>query len=291
MKKVLITGASGFIGRNLKEALADRYELFTPTHKELELTDFDALERYVREYHIEIIIHAAVHVPMINGVENEYFNDMKMFLNLEKISHSIEKLLYFGSGAEFDKRYNIRMVREEDFGRSIPTSEYGLAKYTMNVIARKSDNIYNLRLFGIFGKYELWSIKFLSNLCCKAVFNLPLTIRKDCYFDFLYIEDLPAIVEWFIENKPREHDYNVCMGKEYLLTELAEIVRLVSNKNLPLTVLNLERNLDYSASNERLTCEMHSFNLTSIEVALRKLYEYYYEHKDLIDLAVLSASK
>lgn len=291
MKNVLITGARGFVGRNLKEALQETYRIFAPLHSELELLDYNALEQYVKEHKIEIIVHAAIHVPMFNGAEKEFFNDMQMFMNLEKISHHIEKLIYFGSGAEFDKRFDISMVKEEQLGRTIPTSEYGLAKYTMNTIARQSHNIYNLRLFGIFGKYELWDIKFLSNLCCKAIFDLPLTVRKDCYFDFLSIEDLPGIVSWFIENKPDWHDYNVCYGKQFELTELAQMIRRISGKDLPIELLNQERNRDYSADNSRLKKQIPELQITLMERSLEELYDYYNAHRDLIDLSILKQSR
>ncbi len=283
MKKILLTGGSGFIGKNLREALSDRYEIFAPSHAELDLLDDAAVSRYIRQNQIDDIIHAAVHVPMFHGETQEYYNDMRMFFNLARNSGEVEKILYFGSGAEYDKRYDIRMVREEAIGRTLPATEYGLAKYTMNELARRSDNIYNLRLFGIFGKYELFYIKFLSNLCCKAVYDLPLTVRRDCYFDFLYIADLPAIVEWFLEGTPRCHDYNVCSGSEYLLTELAQKVVACSGKQLPIRLLSEERNLDYSASNARLMEEMPSLRLTDMETALGELYAYYEKIKDSVD--------
>lgn len=290
MKRILITGGSGFVGRNLKESLAGKYTIFAPSHKELELLDYEALENYVISNQIDVIIHGAIHVPMFNGAEKEFFNDMQMFANMEKISHRVEKLLYFGSGAEFDKRYDISMVTEEELGKTIPTSEYGLAKYTMNMIARQSSNIYNLRLFGIFGKYELWNIKFLSGLCCKALFDLPLTVRKDCYFDFFFIEDLPQIITWFIENTPDWHDYNICQGKQYRLTELAEMVKKVSGKDIPVTLLSDERNVDYSADNVRLRQQIPGLHITPMEEALKQLYDYYDRNRQIIDLDILRGS-
>lgn len=291
MKTVLITGASGFIGRNLAEALGDRCNVLAPRHAQLDILDYEALLSFIQRNRVDVMIHAAVHVPMVNGVEKEYYNDMVMFLNIERISHLVEKVLYFGSGAEFDKRYDIRMVSEEDIGKSIPVNEYGLAKYTMNMIARRSKNIYNLRLFGIFGKYELWNIKFLSNLCCKAVFDLPLTVRSDCYFDFLYIEDLPDIVTWFIENTPKRHDYNICHGREFLLTELAEMVKNVSGKDLPIVLLSNERNLDYSASNLRLNAEMSRLRITDMKASISELYRYYSANRTEIDADILKDSR
>ena len=291
MKNILITGGTGFIGRNLKENLCHRYSVYSPSHRELDLLDYDALQKFIQKKSVNVIIHAAVHVPQFNGAEKEYFNDMLMFLNLDKISPFVDKIIYFGSGAEFDKRYDIHNVTEDDFGDHIPVTEYGLGKYTMTKIARGSLNIYNLRLFGVFGKYELWQIKYISNLCCKAVFDLPLTIRKECLFNFLYIEDLSNIVEWFIENTPEYHDYNVCHDRNFLLSELARIVKKISGKNLEIQILSGGKNLEYTANNSRLRAEMQELNVTPMETALGDLYKYYSEHRDQIDFNVLRESR
>ena len=290
MKRILITGGRGFVGRNLQEALSGQYQVFAPSHKELELLDYDALARYVDRNRIEAVEHAAIHVPMFNGAEKEFFHDMQMFMNLEKLSAGLDKLLYFGSGAEFDKRADITLVKEEDWGKSIPVTEYGLAKYTMNRIARDSRNIYNLRLFGIFGKYELWQIKFLSNLCCKAVFDFPLTVRKECSFDFLYIDDLAPVVAWFLENKPAWHDYNVCMGVPYKLTELAALVKATAQKDLPIQVLSEGRNPDYTACGDRLWQET-GLQPTSMKAAIDSLYAWYRDHQKEIDTEILRTSR
>lgn len=291
MKNILITGGSGFIGRNLIEGLSQSYNVFSPRHEDLELLDYDALLSYITANRIDVIIHAAIHVPQFHGAEKELFNDMQMFLNLEKVSVLVEKVIYFGSGAEYDKRLDIIDVKEEDFGKSIPNSDYGIGKYIMTKLARNSSNIYNLRLFGVFGKYELWQVKYLSNICCKAVFDLPLTIRKNCRFNFLWIDDLIWIVDWFLNNNPIYHDYNVCHDKNYLLSELAEMVTQISGKKLIIQMLSDERNMDYTACNQRLHNEIKNLTITPIKESLEELYYYYELNKTLIDYNVLSKTK
>ena len=291
MKNILITGGSGFIGRNLSEGLEESYNIYSPKHSELDLLEYDSLSAYLNNNNIDIVIHAAVHVPAFNGAANEYLNDMKMFMNIEKLSSSLEKVLYFGSGAEYDKRFDITNVTEDEIGKSIPVSEYGLAKYTMNKIARSSENIYNLRLFGVFGKYELWNVKFLSNICCKAIFDLPITIRKDCNFNYLYIDDLVKIVKLFLKGSPEFHDYNICHDNNYLLSELADMVVKISGKKIGISFLSSEKNLDYTADNSRLKNSFPEIKIEPIKKNLIDLYKYYSDNKELIDIETLKNTR
>lgn len=291
MQRILLTGANGFVGRNLEEQLRHGCHLYTPSRAELNLLDTEGVERYIRKNQITSVIHSAIHVPMFHGAENETEHDLRMFFNLYRLSAYLDKIIYFGSGAEYNKRLDISMAREEDIGDTIPESHYGLAKYAMNQVARGSENCYNLRLFGIFGKYELWSIKFISNLCCKAVFGFPLSIRQNCLFDFLFIKDLGAIVNWFLEHQPAYHDYNVCYGTPFLLSELAELVCEVSGKNLPIQIMKSGRNLDYSGSNQRLRWQIPELKLTGMRDAIADLYGYYERHQKEIDPDVLRETK
>jgi GDP-L-fucose synthase len=282
--RILLTGAGprGFIGRSIKPQLQQRYELFTPSSKELDLCDYDALARYLDKNQIEAVIHGAAQSVIYTGPEDALKHDLQMFYNLDKLSDCVEKVLFFGSGAAFDKRLPINNVREEEIGRAVPEWYYALEKYIMTLHARNSRNLYDLRLFGIFGPYEQWQRKFISNLCCKAIYDLPLTIRQNCLFDFLYIEDLPPIVIWFLEHTPLYHDYNVCTGQPIDLVSIAKIVRDVSGKDLPIVVAKEGWNLPYTADNSRLRMEMGSLQLHSMRQAVEELYDYYQAHRSEI---------
>ncbi len=293
MKRILLTGAGphGFIGRNIAQQLREHYELFTPSSRELNLTDYDAVARYLDENKIETVIHGAAQSLIHTGSEDVMLHDLQMFFNLDKLCHQLDKMIYFGSGAVFDKRFPVDMVKEEDVGRSIPVDYYGLNKYIMTLHARQSKNIYNLRLFGIFGPYEHWQSKFISNLCCKAMYDLPLTIRQNCMFDFLYVADLPPIVEWFLEHEPKYHDYNVCTGKPIDLISIAKTVCEVSGKNLPIQVAAEGWNKPYTADNTRLLSEMGIINCHTLKQAIEELYAYYIENQSSIPQNVLSMTR
>ena len=288
IKRILLTGAGhrGFVGRNLAEALKEKYELCTPASKELDLRDYEATARYIDKQKIDAVIHAS------SSIENTLDSDLKMYFNLEKLSRDLDRMIYFGSGAEFDKRFDIVMASEDDIGKRIPADGYGFAKYIMSTHARLSKNIYCLRLFGIFGKYENWTYKFISNICCKTVFDLPLTIRRECKFDYIYIDDLPDVVEWFLENNAKYHDYNFTYGSPVLLTELAEMTLRAAGKKLEVIMLNPDGfNNEYTSSNKRLTSEVSFFRPTRLDIAVEKLYKYYVDNKDSIDYKILEQTR
>jgi GDP-L-fucose synthase len=288
VKKILLTGAGprGFVGRNLAESLKGKYELYTPASRELDLRDYESVARYINDHKIESVVHAC------SSTENTLDSDLKMYFNLEKLSRNLDKMIYFGSGAEFDKRYDIVMASEDDIGKRIPVDAYGFAKYIMTTYSRLSRNIYCLRLFGIFGKYEDWTYKFISNICCKAVFDLPLTIRRECKFDYIHIGDLTGVIEWFLENKPAHHDYNFTYGTPVLLTELAEMTLRTSGKKLDVIMLNQNGfSNEYTSSNKRLLDELPWFKPTNLETAVDHLYRYYADNMGLIDKEILRQTK
>ncbi len=281
MKKILLLGSSGFIGLNLKEYLInfkEEYQLFTPSSRDLDLTKESMVYDYLKEYKFDVVIHAAVCNPrrLAEGtIYHELDSDLRMFFNLERYHELFGKMLYFGSGAEYDKSENISSVNETVLGNGVPKNEYGLAKYIIGKQIEQSRNIYNLRIFGLYGKYENWRTTFISGACCKAIKNLPITIRQNVYFDYLYIDDFCNLVKWFIDNKPNYHTYNMCSGKKIDLLSIAEKVKSISGKDIPIYVCKEGFAKEYTADNQRLLLETSNTIFIDIDLGIQLLYKYY----------------
>ena len=58
--KILLTGGSGFVGKNIIEMLGKKHEIVAPTHKELELADQDAMDTYFKYKKFDVVLHSAV---------------------------------------------------------------------------------------------------------------------------------------------------------------------------------------------------------------------------------------
>lgn len=292
MQKLLILGSNGFVGRNLKEYFEkkNRYLLLCPSSKELDCVSEDAVREYLEKHKVDVVIHAAVYNPKENQpkiMERKLEFDLRMFFNFEKYSHLYNKMIYFGSGAEYDKTNSIVDVVEECFEKDIPHNDYGLAKYIINKRINESKNIYNFRLFGLFGKYENWKLTFISGACCKAVKNLPITIRQNVYFDYLYVEDFCEIVDKLLHKDLKYHEYNLVSGSKVDLETIAQIVKETSGNNIPIYICKDGLANEYTASNRRLLEELGGYEFTSMEDAVKDLYRWYEEQKEQIDMMSL----
>ncbi|MEE0870788.1 MAG: NAD-dependent epimerase/dehydratase family protein, partial [Bacteroidaceae bacterium] len=59
MKKVLVTGGSGFVGSRFVHRWQGEYEILAPRHGELDITDADAVAAYLAMHRPDVLLHIA----------------------------------------------------------------------------------------------------------------------------------------------------------------------------------------------------------------------------------------
>lgn len=272
MKRVLFTGGTGFIGKNVLPELRKNSLIFAPKREELNLYDLEEIKRYVSDHNIDVIVHSANPNPVKNSVDKDVSmlkGSLQIFMNFYEMQDAVEKILYIGSGAEYDKRYDISSVSEEEIGIHIPTDEYGFAKYIMNELARKSKNIYNLRLFACYGPYDFYT-KFITHVIHCCLKGEDVTIRQDCWFDYLHVDDLGKIIHFFMYHNLKYHDYNVCSGERVMLSSLAKEVMKQMGYSGRITFGETGFNKEYTGNNSRLLSEYTGTGFVDIKEGISR---------------------
>jgi GDP-L-fucose synthase len=293
MTRLLITGGSGFIGRNLEEQLTSKYEVLAPSSAELDLLNGQAVRDYLGAHRFDVVVHAATTRSnrRLAAPPDLLDRNCRMFFNLARNQSQFGKMIHFGSGAEYDRVQLPPRVREDDFDARVPKDAYGFSKYICAKYIERSERIVNLRLFGVFGAYEDYTVRFISNACCRAVKGLPIVLRQDIVFDYLYVKDLVKLTMWFIENEARHRAYNVCSGRPVAITELARVIARVSGevsgRKTNVSILSDGTGAEYSADNSRMLTEMGGYEFWDLEDAIRDLYGWYGANANLIDAAQL----
>lgn len=274
IKNILITGGDGFIGKNLKEYLGKKYNIFAPKHIELELTNFGAVKEFFETHQIDLVVHCAYKGGVRGILDNQSVIDdnLKMFHNLEACLDG-RRMVFFGSGAQYDKSIPLQRVKEELLGKFSPKDPYGYSKLFIAKEIENLDNITCLTIFGCYGKWENEG-RFPTYAISQNIKNEPIIINKNVVFDYLYIDDLCKIVEICINKKPAEKIINITPTESISLLEIAKIVNEISDYKSEIIIKDPDLNNEYTGDNARLLSEIKNFQFSSYEYGLRKLYEF-----------------
>jgi nucleoside-diphosphate-sugar epimerase len=223
---IFFTGHRGFLGKSCIPHLQKFHEVFT---SEIDLTNDHDLEKFLYEYKIDFIIHAAVRAGRRNEpdtAENLYDN-LLMFENLSKLQIP---MINFCSGAAYDRRTSIEDASEGDLGKSIPTDNYGLSKYIISKRIHTIDHVWNLRFFNCFGIQETKD-RFTSVNIRNYKNKKSMILHKNMNMDFFYIEDFLKVLDFYLESifhTSAPKDLNLVYKQKYSFVELAEIINTLS---------------------------------------------------------------
>lgn len=83
-KRILITGANGYIGKTLYNDLKLKYNVIALSRQELNVTDLQQVKNYFKDKYFDVIIHCAVEGGLRLEPESSLTldNNLKMYYNL-----------------------------------------------------------------------------------------------------------------------------------------------------------------------------------------------------------------
>lgn len=130
MKKLLITGSTGFLGSRLALYYKDKYELLLPTHSELNVSREEAVMAYMEQFQPDIVLHCAA---LSNTWYCEQHPDESHRVNVQgtvKIAkackHIGAKLIFMSSDQVYNGTHVSGPLKEQDVFQ--PVNVYGRHK-------------------------------------------------------------------------------------------------------------------------------------------------------------------
>ncbi|MBR1980096.1 NAD-dependent epimerase/dehydratase family protein [Candidatus Proelusimicrobium excrementi] len=270
MKRILLTGSGGFLGSNLKPYLLQGYQVFAPRSKELNLLDFESVQKYISANKIDFIIHSAaagVRITPDATAEDVARPNILMFDNLV---HSGTPIMTFGSGAEYDKSRPLVKVKESVFGQSVPEDPYGFSKYQISKKIETLPNALNLRIFGIYGPGENPS-RVTTHILNSVLNRRDIILNQNVLFSFIFIEDFCKIAAAFVQNPPKAKFINVACPWPEETGALAETAKKLFKSDLKILFKTPGFNKEYTCDTSLLNAILPDFKFTSYETGLEKL--------------------
>ncbi|WP_321429463.1 NAD-dependent epimerase/dehydratase family protein [uncultured Methanolobus sp.] len=213
-QKVLITGATGFVGSNLAHRLIEEgYEVHVLTRRSsdkwrladmestihnhsADLLEAEKLENIVKDIQPDIVFHLAtmgiyggVHSPEKNVIENNLFGT----INLINACNEIDYTCFVNTGSSSEYGPKSEPMKESD--RCEPVNVYGISKcastnYSTLIAKTKDKPIINLRLFSPYGPYDD-SRRLIPYVISNALCGNKLQLADSCAVrDYVYIDDV-----------------------------------------------------------------------------------------------------
>lgn len=275
MMKILLTGSGGFVGKNLKKHLQEQgYQITSPRSADYDFTDKTVVQNLVSQVNPDVYILSGFY-----GIDNPpqvppdtIEKNLAIFNNFVQAAGG-KQIITFGSGAEFDKSRHIVKAKEADLGKVIPQDTYGQAKYLISKEIEKYPNVYNFRLFGVYGPHE-GEQRFITYAIKQNLKHEDINMRQNVVFDYLYVQDLCQIIEAFIKNPPKSRFINMSAGESISLIEICKIVNEISPFKSPVNILKEGLNNEYTADNTVLRAALPDFKFTSYKDGIKKFYDF-----------------
>jgi GDP-L-fucose synthase len=298
--KVLVTGAHGMLGRHLQKILE---QALCPNKKELDLLEFDSIDRFLSIHKPEMIVHAAAKVGgIIDNISYPYdFFEQNTLINTNiikaAIKHGIPRFLGLSSTCAYpDSVANYPML-ENNFHDGPPAPSnfaYGFAKRAMCVqidaankqLGTKYNYILPCNLYSEFDSlYDTTKMHFITSLLYKIAFA---EINKRSYIEvfgtgapqrqFMYAGDLAKIIKLIIDNNiyysfnvaPEDSNHSI----DYMTKE---ILSILGKKHLEIRYNNEKPDGQYrkDVSSKLMRHIIGDFKFSSFKQNIPRIYKNY----------------
>lgn len=248
--KIYVAGHRGLVGsaivRNLKSKGYNN--IVGRTHKELELTDQQAVRAFFEEERPDVVVLAAAKVGGINANNTTpaefIYDNMQVQCNVIHCCHQygVKKLLFLGSTCIYPKMAPQPIPEDALLTGPLETTNeaYAVAKIAGMEMCKFYKRQYGddfiscmpTNLYGPHDNYDLSGSHVLPAMIRKfheAKLNHAPSVELwgtgTPLREFLYVDDMADACVFLLKNYNGEQHVNIGTGKEITIKELAEMVK------------------------------------------------------------------
>lgn len=288
-KKILISGANGFIGSNLISSLLDddKYEIHALSRapagnhsKNIKFyyCDFNdpLFIKYLPE-EIDCIVHLAQspHYREFPTRSTDIFNvnvhATQQLLDWARRT-GVKKFLYASSGNVYSRKAD--KLKESDICE--PNDFYSTTKFVGELLTRQYEKYFEVVIMRIFGVFGPGQNGMLIPQIIQKIFNgeeIQLAKAKGLFFSPLYIDDIVRMIFLLIESKAKHQVYNISGEEVASLDVVVNNVIEILNLKARIKITNDE--VKYLISNNELFKEEFNFQYTeNLYTGLRKTLDH-----------------
>ena len=248
--KIYVAGHRGLVGSAIVRNLQSKgyNNIVGRTHKELELTDQQAVRAFFEEERPDVVVLAAAKVGGINANNTTpaefIYDNMQVQCNVIHCCHQygIKKLLFLGSTCIYPKMAPQPIPEDALLTGPLDTTNeaYAVAKIAGMEMCKFYKRQYGddfiscmpTNLYGPHDNYDLKGSHVLPAMIRKfheaKLGNAPsveLWGTGTPLREFLYVDDMADACVFLLENYDGEQHVNIGTGKEVTIKELAEMVK------------------------------------------------------------------
>jgi len=305
MKRVLLTGGTGFVGQNIVERLSGVHEVVSIGSSEWDLREQSQCEQLLESIKPDVIVHAAGAVGGIGANKINpgkfLYENLVMGTNLihASMANDISKFILLGTVCSYPKFCDVPF-KEDDLWKGYPeetNAPYGIAKKTLMKMIEtyhkqygfNGINLIPANMYGPYDHFNLTSSHVIPALIMKvdqAISNKQDTITLwgtgTPSREFLFASDCADAIALAIEKEAPPAPINVGTGQETKISELASMIgemmgfegEFVYDTSKPDG--QPRRSLDVSRSKEVLGFEAQ----TSLRAGLKVTIDWYLQNKN-----------
>lgn len=230
IESICITGANGFLGRNLVMALGNQYRLSLPGSKEIDLIEnIVGLDLLVKRKEVDCIIHLAN--PKIFTNTKSIGDTLVMLKNVLDVCRTNKVKLIYLSGWEIYSGYRSTNLVADEGLHSNPKGTYGETKWLCEILIRQYSIMYGIdyqiiRSGPVYGP-GAEKPKFIYNFIDKALKGERITTHRylngSPSMDLLYVDDLVSFLVKCIRSY-QSGEVNVGSGTSVSTPEVAAAI-------------------------------------------------------------------